>query len=285
MRFQQRTADAVLFLVTIVWGSSFVLVKDTIANMGPMTFLSVRFLVAGCVLLAVGSVKEFKRISSAHKPFFKGSLWAGAALFVSYTAQTLGLLTVDAGKAAFLTGIYVALVPLGSRLLLKAETGSFVGVFLATLGLVLMSFKIPFETQWGDLLLILCAVGFAAHILIVERFKDNGSPVLFTAYQLLFVGLASTLAAFLLEKPFQVPRESWGAILFMALCATSFAFLAQTMAQRFTSPTHTALIFATEPVFGALFAWLLSGEVLSPKEILGALCILSGMLSTEFKRG
>ena len=133
----------------------------------------------------------------------------------------------------------------------------------------------------GDFLTFLCAVGFSAHILLVSRYSGRGDTVLYTGVQLLVVALGSSVAALAIERPLVIPSGAWPAILFTSIVTTAFAFLVQSTVQQYTSATHTALIFAAEPVFGALFAWLLAGEVLLPREMAGAGLILAGMLVAE----
>lgn len=285
----QITADLLLLLVTLVWGTSFVIVKNAISTMGPLTFIAVRFFVAGLVLLAwhvAGTGRRHAAGAAAYdasREFYYGAVLTGSALFFCYVTQTLGLVTVAAGKAAFITGLYVVIVPVASRALLRSapDRASIIGVILATVGLGLLSLKLPLQVAPGDILVFLCAIGFAAHILLTGRYSERGDPVLFAAIQILIVSAGSFVLALVVERPIVVPATAWGAILFTAVPSTSFAFLTQSAVQRHTSTTHTALIFSAEPVFGALFAWLMAGEVLLAREIAGAACILVGMLVSE----
>ncbi len=313
----QITANSLLLLVTLIWGSTFVIVKNTIETMGPFTFIAVRFFLAAMVLLvwhavrcglrsrrnraSVGGIaansavspgsseSDFKADSnggarhSASRRFYIGGVLAGLALGFSYAVQTLGLMTVPAGKAAFITGLSVILVPIGATLLLKntPDRAAVIGVLLATIGLGLMSLQFPLNIASGDLLVLACAVGFATHILLVGAYSSEGDPMLFTGIQLLVVALGNGICAVIFERPIVVPASAWGAIVFTALAATSLAFLIQSAVQRYTSATNTALIFSTEPVFGALSAWLLADEVMKGREILGAAFILVGMLVSE----
>lgn len=305
----QLTADLLLILVTVIWGTSFVIVKDTISVMGPLTYIAVRFLVAALVLGVWYLLTERRGVRSragqpegsasqssgalqssgtvggtgVSREFLIGGLLTGLALFASYVTQTLGMVTVPAGKAAFITGMYVVMVPIASQVMLRAapDRASIIGVALATIGLGLMSLNLPLEIAPGDFLVFLCAIGFAAHIILLGRYSRTGSVVLLTVIQLAIVSVCSFIWAAFTERPLRVPAESWGAIVFTAVASTSFAFLAQTAAQRYTSPTHTALIFSAEAVFGAFFAWLWLGETLSGREIAGAAFILCGMLVSE----
>jgi len=212
-----------------------------------------------------------------------GSIWTGLALFFSYAAQTLGLLTVSAGKAAFITGLYVVIVPVVSRVISgrAPDRPALIGVAAATVGLGLMSLQFPFMFAFGDILVLLCAVGFAAHILLIGHYSSQGDPVLYTAVQLLVVAIASLIAASVWEGPLQVAPQSWYALIFTGVFATAFAFLAQSAVQRYTSPTRTALVFSAEPVFGAVFAYFLAQEIPTGREIAGAALILMGMIVAE----
>ncbi len=305
----QIFANLLLLLVTIIWGTTFVLVKEAISSIKPFTFLAVRFFIGGLFLLlwlvarnywfpkaaktgtANGSAFEKQACASGNshvgkrlpKDTLKDSLITGITLFLAYATQTFGLLTVPAGKAAFITGMSVVMVPVASAFLLKSipDRGTTVGVVLATIGLGLMSLVFPLKIEIGDLLIFLCAIGFAAHILLVGRYSKGNDPVVFTAIQLIVVSIGSFGAALLWERPLSVPGQTWGAIIYTAILATAITVLIQSAVQRYTSATHTALIFSAEPVFGALFAWIMLGEVLSPREMAGAVLILAGMLISE----
>jgi len=311
----QIAADLLLLVVTLAWGTTFVVVKNTIETMGPYTYLAVRFLIAGLILTVWHVVKagrpaardERKQGRSdgpaaprreesgthglppghawyeAPREFYIGGILTGLALFFSYATQTLGLMTVAAGKAAFITGLYVVIVPIASRAMAREipDRATIVGVILAAVGLALMSLNLPFQVAPGDFLVFLCAIGFSAHILLVGHYSGRGDTVLYTAVQLLVVALASTVAALITERPVVIPASAWPAILFTSIVTTALAFLVQSTVQKHTSATHTALIFSAEPVFGAVFAWLLAGEVLLPREMAGAGLILAGMLVAE----
>lgn len=289
-------ADLLLLTVTLIWGSTFVIVKGAIAETPPFTFLFVRFSVASGFLFAWLVVSRRSRLRQVGRSSLiqdeeairqarttARALVTGLVLFFAYATQTIGLLTVDAGKAAFITGFSVVLVPAVTPLVFghRQDVWVWVGVLLATLGLFFMSFQLPFAVEWGDLWVMACALGFAAHILLVAVFSPSVDPLEFTAIQLAVVSVGSLAGALLLERPVRVHLRTVPAIVFTGIFATSVAFLVQAWAQRYTSPTHTAVIFSAEPVFGAVFAWLLAGETLTLRETVGAACILGGILMTE----
>lgn len=289
---RQFAADLLLLAITLVWGSTFVIVKDAISLMGTFTFLAVRFAIAGVVLGAgcavrsrffSGSGETCARLT-LEGTLARGAVVTGSVLFLAYATQTLGLQSVPAGKAAFITGLSVVLVPVGATVFGRSriDASSVVGVGLSTVGLGLMSLKPPFSLGPGDTLIFVCAIAFAAHILLVGYYSSYVDPGMFTTIQLFVVSLGSFVAALIWEKPLYVPRAAMPAIVFTAVFGTSVAFLVQASVQRFTTTTHTALIFSAEPVFGAVFAWLLAGELLTAREMVGAGAILSGMLVSEF---
>lgn len=293
---RQYQADLLLLSVTLIWGSTFVIVKNAVSLTPPFTFLFVRFSIASLFLFLWHAVASgLARKSWSEEPLIREErqtrqvrtvvrgIVAGFALYFAYATQTIGLLSVDAGKAAFITGFSVVLVPALSPFVFNVRTDliTWLGVALATVGLFLMSFRLPFSVGKGDLWLMTCALGFAAHIILVGMFSADIDPVLFTAVQLGTVALGSLLGAGMLERPLRVQPGTVPAIVFTGIFATSLAFLIQAWAQRHTSASHTAVIFSAEPVFGAVFAWLLAGEVLSLRETVGAACILGGIVMTE----
>ncbi len=293
---RQLQADLLLLTITLIWGSTFVMVKGAIAKTPPFTFLFVRFSIASAFLFAWLVVSRRSRVRQVFRSSLihdeeairqarttARALVTGLALFFAYATQTIGLLTVDAGKAAFITGFSIVLVPAVTPLVFgtRQDPWVWVGVILATLGLFFMSFQLPFAVEWGDLWVMACALGFAAHILLVAVFSPSVDPLEFTAIQLAVVSVGSLVGALFLERPVRVHLRTVPAIVFTGIFATSVAFLVQTWAQRYTSPTHTAVIFSAEPVFGAMFAWLLAGEFLTLRETVGAACILGGILMTE----
>jgi drug/metabolite transporter (DMT)-like permease len=162
------------------------------------------------------------------------------------------------------------------------QPAAIVGVLLATAGLALLSLNADLSVNRGDLLVLGCSVALALQILTTSVFAPRSDPIRLTAVQLLTVAVLSGLFALLWERPLALPSSSvWFAAAFTGLLASSFAFGAQTVAQRFTSATHTALIFVTEPVFAALFSYVMGREALTTRAWLGCGLILAGMLTAE----
>ncbi len=280
---KQLQADLWLALVTLIWGSTFVVVKNELANIGPLAFVAVRFTFA-FIFMALLMGRSLARIG--RRQLAAGAL-IGVFLFGGYALQTVGLRYTTASKAAFITGLCVVLAPLFARLLLGHTPSllALLGVVLATAGLGLLSLVDSLTLAMGDLLVLGCAASFALHIVAISRFAPRMDTVALTTIQIGVVALVSSVATLLWEPiPVQLSSGTIGVAAFMGIVATAFAFTVQNRVQAFTTPTHTALVLSLEPVFGALFAYLLAGERLGGREILGCALILAGMLVAELRR-
>ncbi|MGG8360111.1 DMT family transporter [Bacillus cereus] len=283
-------APLALLFVSFIWGATFVVVQNAMSFVGPFTFNGIRFLFAGIILLFVQIIFSQKTSKQELKHSSLAGLMVGFFLFVGYLLQTFGLLYTTSSKAGFLTGLSIVMVPILSFIFLKQKATIFIilGIAVATTGLYLLTAADSFQLNIGDILVLGCAVAFAAHILINGFFSKKISTLLLSTSQVLAVGIFSSICAFLFEdweKLFSVSlwtNQSFLFALFLtALFATSIAFFIQTSAQKHTSPTRVAIIFAMEPVFAALTGVLVANEQLSISAIIGCLCIFLGMIFVE----
>jgi drug/metabolite transporter (DMT)-like permease len=280
----QLLADALLVLICFFWGSTFVLVKEAVAAVPVTPFLAIRFTLAGLVLVLLFA----PRLRALERRTLAAGVALGAVLFTAYALQTYGLARTSAANAGFITGLSVVLVPLFSAAVFGVRPGAGValGVGLATAGLYLLSTAgagLRAGVNAGDLLVLGCAVAFAWHILLTGRFARVFDPTLIATVQVATTGLLAAAAAWLFEGgiPLRLPAVVWWAVVVTALFATVFAFLVQTVAQRFTSATRTALIFTTEPVFAALIAWGYAGEPITRWTLAGGALVVLGMAAAE----
>jgi drug/metabolite transporter (DMT)-like permease len=281
----QRRAEAALVVNTVIWGATFVVVKQALRDVSPVLFLALRFTLAAVVLLVLfrGSW------SNPRNPRWSlaGGALAGIFLFSGYAFQTIGLQFTTAPKSAFLTGLTAVMTPLLAAVVYRKrpraqEIG---GVLLATCGMALMT--LPGATlaiNRGDLLTICCAACYAAHILTLSRYSAAASFELLATAQ---VGI-SALLAWSLCRGMETPHIHWtlgvwAAIVITGVFATALAFTFQAWAQRYTTSTRTALIFMLEPVFAWITSYLLTGETLSARAAAGAGLILAGILAVELK--
>jgi drug/metabolite transporter (DMT)-like permease len=272
-----------------------VMVKDAVANFPVFSFLALRFAFAALVLLPfvvrrkrnagikVRGGKPTPLLLRASAP-----LLIGVALFAGYSFQTAGLHLTTPAKAGFITGLSVVIVPIFAALILRQppQRNAWLGVGLAVVGLGLLTLQAGLGIEFGDLLVLCCAVAFAAHILLTGHYAPHHDPLRLTLGSLMTVAVLSGTAALIFDRPMN-PAALTPSILFAAVFtgvfATSVAFGLQTVAQRFTTSTHTALIFAAEPVFAGLFSFLLTGEVMGPRQLVGCGLILAGMLVAEIR--
>lgn len=270
-------AALLLVLISFIWGSTFIVVKNAIIHIPPFLFVSLRFAVATVLLLPLVYRERVK------DGFVEGIL-TGFALFGGYAFQTFGLLFTSASKSAFITSMAVILVPFTGYILfrIKPTTRELIALFLAFLGLYQLilgpSFKLK-GLNAGDVLTLLCAVSFALHISLTGHFTGRVNIKVFTFYQFLFVSLISMVFSILIGEGFKgLSGDPLLAMFFVGMFATAFAFIGQTWAQRHIRATKTALIFSLEPVFAAVFAFYFGGETLSLTQIIGGILILIGII-------
>lgn len=278
----QLIADLALIVVTLVWGATFVSVKAAIQFIEPYYFLALRFALAAVILLVIAN----KRLARLTLPVVMHGGLIGMALFAGYAFQTYGLQYTTASNTGFITGLSVVLVPIFITITTRQFPGLFpsLGITIATTGLGLMTINASLQLNYGDILVLFCAVSYAVHIILVGKYSSEHDPLLLATVQIATVGVISFLAALFTESPPTAAGfnpQVWSALLITAVFATAMAFFLQTWMQKFTSPTHTAIIFTTEPVFAALFAYLLGGESFTLRQGLGAGLILTGMLTTD----
>lgn len=284
-------ADLALASCALVWGATFVLVKNALADSSVFGFLAVRFVLASIVLGAI----FWRAVKSANAADIRAGLFLGVIMFGGYAFQTLGLLTTTPSKAAFITGSSVVLVPIFHGIFWKSKIGVtvWIGALAALVGLYFLT--VPREglgrLNGGDLLVGACAVVFAIHILFVGHFSPKHSVGALTFFQIAMTAGLSLLAVPVASVTHLEPARfhaSGGvliAIVVTALFATAFAFSIQIWAQQHTTPSHVAILFSLEPVFAGVTSYIWLGERLSGKALSGALLILAGILVAEIKGG
>jgi drug/metabolite transporter (DMT)-like permease len=286
-------ADFNLLLVALIWGTTFVIVQKAIAFLEPYSFNSVRFFLASLILLLY--ILFFKRKSFSkfkNKKLWISGLTLGFWLFWGYGFQTVGLLYTTSSKAGFITGLSVVLVPLLSYFFLKHKLNWQIGIssIIAVIGLYLLTIGHSFSVNIGDGYVLLCAISFALHIVFTGKFASSFDALCLTVVQLTAVSLLSFITAMLTENwrgifitDMIMKTEVASALLITSLFATALAFLAQTYFQTFTTPARVALIFAMEPVFAAITAFIMLNETLESKALTGCILILFGMILSELK--
>ena len=275
-------AGVLLLITTFFWGVTFTIVKDAVSKVDVFVFLSQRFLLASSIMLPIALI----RANRINVKLLTHGFILGILLFASYGFQTVALKYTSASNTGFLTGLNVLLVPLFGALLFRLPIGPNIklGVGLATPGLFLLCSNGSLVFNNGDLLAAICGACVALHLLFTSRFARHADSdvYLLTVLQLGTVGAMSLAAAGIRGKEVFVwhPELLWTLVI-CVLIATIFAFLVQTSMQKVISPSHTALIFCTEPVFAAAYAYYAAGERLGVFGVVGALLIFAGMVLSE----
>lgn len=273
-----RLKAAVLLLTTtFFWGVTFTVVKQAVESVDVFVFLSQRFILAFLLILPISAFKG-QRLD---RKTLRGGVVMGIFLFGAYAFQTVALLYTSASNTGFLTGMNVVLVPLFASLVVRQRIALSVkiAILLSAIGLFLLCGDGSWNFNYGDILAAICAVCVSFHLIFTGEYAKSSDYYWLTAVQLGTVALLSTVGAVFRGKEVFIwyPHLLW-TLLVCSLIATVFAFLVQTSMQRFISHTNTALIFCTEPVFAAGYAWFAIDETLGLYGMLGAFLILCGML-------
>lgn len=276
-------ADLSLLLVTIFWGAGFPATKIALQTMTPYYHIGIRFAIASLLL----AVLFYKKLKDLNKSLIKPALILSSLLFATYAFQTVGIQYTTASKSSFFCGLAVLIVPLFSVFYLKTklELKTVISVLTATLGLFLLSYTGGnFDFNIGDFLTILCSICYAWQLIFTGTYVQGHDATLLAIVQLMFVSVFGMIFAIILEPfPTEMSMPSFWSLMFSAVLCTAFAFWMQTTAQKFTPASHIALIFTMEPVFGAITSFLVLGEVLGAKGIIGGMFIVAAMLISELQ--
>ncbi|WP_053955963.1 DMT family transporter [Inediibacterium massiliense] len=276
----QYKADLALLVVTLTWGVSFILTKNSLDAMSTFNFLAVRFFIAA----ASSAIIFYKRMLNLDKTTIKYGILIGVIMFLGYALQTFGLNYTTASKSAFISCLSVVFVPVFSALLLKKlpSLPCIIGVVIATIGLALLTLDGKLSLNIGDFYTFLCTFCFAFQILAISKYAVKVDPINLAILQIAVVSILSTIVSVIFENPI-IPTGAkvWTDVLFLSFICTSGAFIIQNAVQRYTTATHTALIFTGEPVFASIFGYFLLGEILSSKGMFGGFLIIFAMLLAE----
>ncbi len=277
-------ADLSLLLITLIWGSTFLIVKKSLAQTSPILFIALRFWVGTATLI----VFKPRALRGLNIRTLRRGLILAALLLGGFVFQTLGLRGTTSSRSAFISSLVVLLVPTLSYFLYRRapRIRTLVGVVLATIGLGMLTLNtIPMNLTFGDGLTGICAVVFALHIVFIGRYLPDSDFRQLAIIQMAGSALLCTLVLMLLETPFLVPDLYFYIYLLVSgVLATGFAYYMQIKAQRDTTPNRTALIFSLEPFFAALAASVVLEESITRKGWIGGLFIVAGILISEFRR-
>ncbi|MDD3803541.1 MAG: DMT family transporter [bacterium] len=274
-------ADMMLLLATIFWGLTFVTVKDAMNYSETFSFIAARFFIGAILVLPFA----FKKLKAISKRTLNDALVLGVLVFSGFALQTAGLRETSSTRSAFITGLSVVLVPLISFLINKTKVDIYklIAILLSALGLFLMFPPDSAPINRGDVLTLACAVVFAFVIVLIQKFTRRNDPLLLVFLQICFVSAISfAMALIFRETRMEFKTNFILDLLFTSVFATAGSLVLQYRYQKQTSETRAAIIYTLEPLFAALFAFLLIGERMAGMAIVGGAAIFIGMLLSEF---
>ena len=282
-------ADLLLAACALIWGATFVVVKEALSDASVFVFLSLRFVLAGAVL----AVMHHRELRKLHAGGVRAGALIGCLMFAGYAFQTVGLTMTTPSKSAFITGFFVVLVPLflagfGRR---RISPWIWAGVFSAVAGLYFLS--VPSsgfsELNLGDVLTLFCAALYALHIIAIGHYASRYSSGVLVSLQVAATALLSVAAVPLSALTgYEAPRAVWTpgliwAVLGTGVLATVVTFSAQVWAQQYAAPSHVALLLTLEPVFAGVTSFVFLGERMGARGLAGAALILAGILVAELR--
>lgn len=288
MRPRSTQSNLLLLTAAVIWGFSFVAQRVGMEHVGPFTFNGIRFALGSLSLVPAWLFfrQRRRRREQAVVPtasVLAGGAVAGAALFLGASLQQVGIVYTTAGKAGFITGLYVVLVPILGRFLgQRVGPGGWLGAACAAAGLYLLSVRGAFSIDLGDALVFAGAFFWAAHVLIIGWWTTRVDAIKLAALQFAICSVLSLVIAGLFETTtLDAVRAAAVPILYGGVCSVGIAFTLQVLAQRDATPSATAIILSLEAVFAALGGWWLLGETISPRGLVGCALMLAGVLASQ----
>ncbi len=276
----QTKADLALISITMFWGASCLLTKIGLGGLEPLTLMALRFLFA----FALSAAVFWKRIAASDMTTVRYAATLAGILFTVFAFMTYGVKYTSVSNAGFLTCLASVFIPIFAFIFLKQKQEKKVlfGIGLAFVGVALLTLDNALSFNLGDFLCIMCSVMFAVHILVTGTYTRRVDSIALGVLQLGFAGVYSLIAAFLFESP-GLPQtaQSWMIVLALSVFCTAFAFIVQSLAQKYTTPSHTGLIFTMEPAFAAFFAFVFLVEFLAFRVYVGGLIIIESLLIVE----
>lgn len=280
-------SDILLLIAAILWGFAFVAQRVGMEYVGPFIFNGVRFALGGISLIPLILISRKRRLAEGTpakiKTVILGGGMAGLVLFIASSLQQIGIIYTTAGKAGFITGLYVIIVPiLGLFWRQSSSINKWIGAILAAIGLYFLSVREGFTISSGDLLVLISAFLWAGHVHIIGWFSGRIYPIKLACFQFLVCSVLSLIVAVFrevisLEKLLQATVP----ILYGGLVSVGIAYTLQVVAQKNAHPTHAAIILSLETVFAVLGGWLILGETLALRGLIGCALMLSGMLLSQ----
>lgn len=292
---QQIKSSLILLLTATIWGVAFVAQSVGMEYIGPFTFNAIRCVLGGLVLIPVILVLKKKKETGAEnqekedkKTLWTGGIACGVILCIASNLQQFGIMEASVGKSGFFTALYIVMIPV---------IGIFIGkrpgiklwfcVALAVVGMYLLCMKDgSFTIERADIMLLLCALAFSFHILVVDYFSPKVDGVKMSCIQFFVCGVLSAVGMLFTETPdiFNI-QAAWLPLLYAGLLSCGVGYTLQIVGQKGINPVIASLIMSLESVISALAGWVILGQVLSPKEILGCVLMFVAIIITQIPIG
>lgn len=282
-----------LLITALIWGTAFVAQSEGMNYVEPFTYNAVRTLLGGITLLPVlavfrrkGTVAE-KRNTASVKVSIKGGILCGLVLFAASSFQQWGLTITTAGKAGFITALYIIIVPLIELVVYRRSSVLvWICAAIAAAGFWLLCIKEGFSLGKGDGLVLCCAFFFAVHIMVIDFFCEKKCDgILMSCIQFFTAGILMTICMFIFEKPdLNCILDAKYTILYAGIMSSGVAYTLQIIGQKSTDPTSATLIMSLESVFAALSGWIILHEQLSLKELSGCLLVFFAVILIQLRQ-
>ena len=277
-----------LLTAAFIWGTAFVAQSKGMDYVAPFTYNAVRTLIGGVVLIPMvflfGQKSCRKASENNNKISFIGGIICGLVLFAASSFQQLGISLTSAGKAGFITALYVVIVPVISIIFgQKSNLKMWICAFTAIIGFYLLCIKEGFRLSKGDLYVLICAVFYSVHIIVIDHFNSKGAePVKMSCVQFFTAGSIMMICMFIFESP--ALSAVWAAkytILYAGVMSCGVAYTLQIIGQKYTESTAAALIMSLESVFAALAGWIILSEHMSLKEFAGCILVFAAVVFSQ----
>ncbi len=291
-------ASLLLVLTALIWGVAFVAQSEGMNYVGGFTFIAVRYLIGGTVLIpcifllrkwngtAWESLGEEER-KRQNRTGVIGGICCGFFLCLASSLQQFGIAYTTVGKAGFITALYIVIVPLfGLFLRKKIGLNIWFSVAIAAVGMYLLCITDGFSIGKGDFLVLLCAVAFSLHILVIDFFSPKADGVLISCVQFFTAGVIGSILMICFEEPtWNSIREAGIPILYAGVFSSGVAYTLQVVAQKDIDPTIACLIMSLESVFSLLSGWILLGQKLSSRELFGCILVFAAIILAQIPKG
>lgn len=282
--------NIILILTAFIWGTAFVAQSVGMDYVGPFTFITSRYIIGGIFLIpCIFLLDKLNRNNNKNaydgnkKTLYIGGCSCGIVLFVASSFQQIGMQYTTVGKSGFITALYIIIVPiLGLLFKKKVQKRVWFSVIIALIGLYLLCMKENFEISRGDFLILMCALCFSIHILVIDKFSPLVDGVRMSCIQFFVAGILGVIPMFIFEKPeLSSLIQAYSPILYAGVMSSGVAYTLQIIGQKYTSPVMATLIMSLESVFAALSGWLILGEILSVKELIGCILVFSAIIIAQ----